>query len=253
MGNFAELPPERDVLALEARAVDARRVAALEHGNFIATRKELDDPKSKASRGLTPGERFELTMKSQAEAKAKIAAALGDPEATRDALARFADALDLRGLVARSRFMPAMGSGADSLAHDSRIQAEDVVRRRYRERLADSTPDDLASEARRIARDAGHEPHQTDALARLHELDRHVRTQTGAQWTNAKAGVIAAFAGIESGWRARADLAASVERTAHALDAAHDLADAVRTGRREASSTTQARGIARELVAAGKS
>lgn len=253
MATYANLPDEKDVLRLEARAVDARRVAAAEHANFIATRRDLDDPKSKASRNLTPGERFEETIAAQKSASAKIAAALGDPEANREALGRFAEALDLRGIVDRAEFLPLMSGTSESTAHDLRVIARKTMRDEYRDRLSRMKPEEVVTEARRIARDAGHEPHQTPELAKLGELHRHVGGQTGGDWTPAKSAVIGARSGIESNWRARTSLVESVQRAAHAFDAAHDLAGAVRDGRRETSATTKAREIGRALVAAGKS
>lgn len=252
MATYANLPDEKDVLRLEARATEARRVADMAHREFIATRRDLDDPKSKASRNLTPGERFEATMTAQKAAGAKIAAALGDPEATREALGRFAEALDMRGIVDRAEFLPIMGGGSESQAHDLRVLARSALRAEYRDRLARMTPEATVTEARKIVKDGGDAPHTTDALARLSELHRHVAGQRGPEWTPARSAIIAAHSGIETNWRSRAALVESVQRTAHAFDAAHDLAGAVRDGRRETSATTKARAIGRELVAAGK-
>jgi len=252
MANFVELPSERDVLALESRAVEARRIATTEHENFRATKRELDDPHSKASRNLLPPERFAATMKAQTEAGARIAAALGDPAANRDALGRYAEALDLRGIVDRAEFLPLMSGGSESMAHDMRVLARSTLRSEYRDRLARMTPEAAVAEARRIARDAGGAPHHTPELARLGELHRHVAGQRGGDWTAARSAVISAFAALESQWHGRAALAQSVESAARAFEAATDLADAVRTGR-EPAVTTRARAIAQELVAAGKS
>jgi len=251
MANFVELPSERDVLALESRAVEARRVATTEHENFRATKRELDDPTSKRARILNAKERFDETLAAQKSAGARIAAALGDPAANRDALGRYAEALDLRGIADRAEFLPIMGASAESQAHDLRVLARSALRTEYRDRLARMTPEAAVAEARRIARDAGDAPHQTPELARLGELHRHVAGQRGPEWTPARSSVISAFAALESQWHGRAALAQSVESAARAFEAATDLADAVRTGR-EPAATTRARALAQELVAAGK-
>lgn len=252
MAAYVNLPDPRELDALESTAASAATVAEREHARIADAARKLADPRSKEARNLTAKEAFDERQRLRAEGTATIQQATGDLAAHRAALARIAEGLDLRGIAARAEFLPIMGSGAESTAHDLRILARSALRAEYRDRLPRMKPNDHAVEARRIMRDAGDRPDWTPELAKLHELDAHVRgLPTGPETTAAKSAVIAAWSGIESQWAGRADLLDRAQRVAWRLDHADDISRAIREGR-EPSAATRAHAIARELVAAGR-
>lgn len=226
MTNYlASRPDFAELAKLETSTATLRRNALTAYDAHRAELARLDDPRDREHRDLDGSERVAARLKLREETLARLGK-LGDLDAQRAAITSAAEALDLRRLLEAGRFTPATSGNAEHVALG--LIADDVARRRYRERLARRSADELVGEAERIVRDAGSDPSASDALARADELDQLSRKAIGPDGSRVRSAAISMMSRIESAWKARADAVAAVDRAARHVSLADEITNTVR-------------------------
>ena len=164
----------------------------------MATREALPDLVRREK--LNGEQSLNKSLEAGHNAVAKISELVGDSKAHLAMLGRVERDLDIDRLASRTSFLPKMGEGADSVAHDQRVIAESVARNAYTQRIASFTSDDWMDE---LADCVSSDPSSSPALAKLNLMGQHLKTRTDPESLQLRAALSSAKSAIADKWGER--------------------------------------------------